>query len=149
MPRFREAQIGAAADAHAARLASVRAATEARPRAHRWPLMVAIVLCIAIGVMVIRSPAKKPAVVVADSTLTTAQVVEIYTTPSCPICAAAKAYMRQHKLRFTEYDVENDMARQREFYARGGRGVPMIIIGDKSMQGFSPEGFERLRAEAG
>lgn len=73
--------------------------------------------------------------------------VEIYTASYCGECKRAKAYMQAHKIAFTEYDVEQDRNRLREFYQRGGKGIPLIFIGGEMMHGFEQERFEELLAE--
>lgn len=75
--------------------------------------------------------------------------IQIYTTHNCGVCARAKAYMREHKIAFRERDVEGDMDVRREFYDKGGRGVPWIWIGSERMEGFDEGRFEDLRRRAG
>ena len=65
------------------------------------------------------------------------QTVEIYTTPSCPYCHAAKRLLRSKGVEFQETDVSRDLSlrvamRDR---ARGGWTVPQIFIGGKSVGG--------------
>lgn len=44
----------------------------------------------------------------------------------------------------TEYDIEKDAQARREYDALGARGVPVILVGKKRMNGFSAAGFEKL-----
>lgn len=76
----------------------------------------------------------------------TAPVV-IYTTSSCGVCMQAKAYMRDRKIDFDERDVENNRDNLREFYNLGGKGVPLIIVGDQKMSGFNPDRLENMLAQ--
>lgn len=65
------------------------------------------------------------------------QTVEIYTTPSCPYCHAAKRLLRSKGVEFQEIDVSSDpslRAAMRE-RARGGWTVPQIFIGGKPVGG--------------
>jgi glutaredoxin/predicted RNA-binding Zn-ribbon protein involved in translation (DUF1610 family) len=71
--------------------------------------------------------------------------VEIYTTSYCGTCKIAKAYMRRHGITYTEYDVEADIDRRREFYDRGGKGTPLIFVRGQRMEGFDVSEFEKLR----
>jgi glutaredoxin len=73
--------------------------------------------------------------------------IEIYTTSYCEPCKVAKSYMRQHGIAYTEYDVEADIDRRREFYKRGGKGTPLIFVRGQRMDGFEVREFERLRAQ--
>jgi glutaredoxin len=76
--------------------------------------------------------------------------VEIYTTQYCGACKTAKKYMRQHKIRFTEYDVQDDEYAREEYLEKtGGQpGVPVIDVEGGIMQGWNPQAFENLLAQA-
>ena len=60
------------------------------------------------------------------------QLVEIYTTPLCGFCHAAKRLLMQKGINFSEIDVMRDPARKPEMVQRanGGRTVPQIFVGD-------------------
>jgi glutaredoxin 3 len=57
--------------------------------------------------------------------------VEIYTTPSCPYCHAAKRLLTRKGLDFTEIDVSRDpnLRSVMTNRANGARTVPQIFIG--------------------
>jgi len=57
--------------------------------------------------------------------------IEIYTTPWCGYCRAAKALLTRKGVAFNEIDVEDDPDRRQEMIERaGGRyTVPQIFIG--------------------
>ena len=59
------------------------------------------------------------------------QPVEIYTTPLCGFCHAAKRLLRQKRVSFAEIDVSRDAALRNAMIARAGgsRTVPQIFIG--------------------
>jgi glutaredoxin 3 len=59
------------------------------------------------------------------------KTVEIYTTPSCPYCHAAKRLLAKKGAAFTEIDVSADPALRAAMTARAGgrRTVPQIFIG--------------------
>ncbi|MDT8857648.1 glutaredoxin 3 [Paracoccaceae bacterium Fryx2] len=63
--------------------------------------------------------------------------VEIYTTPTCPYCVAAKRLLVRKAAPFTEIDVSRDPAARSAMTARanGGRTVPQIFIGGKHVGG--------------
>lgn len=63
--------------------------------------------------------------------------VEIYTTPTCGFCHAAKRLLRQKGVRFSEIDVMRHPERRAEMIqrARGGRTVPQIFIGGAHVGG--------------
>lgn len=63
--------------------------------------------------------------------------VEIYTSPLCGFCHAAKRLLNQKGISFSEVDVLREPARKAEMIARanGGRTVPQIFIGDMHVGG--------------
>jgi glutaredoxin 3 len=63
--------------------------------------------------------------------------VEIYTTPTCPYCHAAKALLGEKGVAFAEIDVL-DPARRAAMTERahGRRTVPQIFIGDTHVGGY-------------
>ena len=68
--------------------------------------------------------------------------VEIYVTEWCGYCKKAIAYMKSRNIPFVAYDIEKDSSASRRHAELGGGGVPLIVIGDKKMSGFSPETLE-------
>lgn len=58
--------------------------------------------------------------------------VEIYTSPLCGFCFAAKRLLKSKDVSFTEFDVSRDPAKRQEMMKRahGGHTVPQIFIGD-------------------
>ena len=65
------------------------------------------------------------------------QPVEIYTSPLCGFCHAAKRLLKQKGVNFSEIDVLVDPSRKPEMIQRadGGRTVPQIFIGDTHVGG--------------
>jgi len=63
--------------------------------------------------------------------------IEIYTTPYCPYCIAAKELLRRKGVEFVEIDVAGDRAlRARMVERAGGRmTVPQIFIGKTHVGG--------------
>ena len=63
--------------------------------------------------------------------------VEIYTTPTCPYCLAAKRLLGKKGVSYTEIDVSRDPALRLAMTNRaaGGRTVPQIFIGDTHVGG--------------
>ncbi|QGY00114.1 glutaredoxin 3 [Roseovarius faecimaris] len=57
--------------------------------------------------------------------------IDIYTSPLCGFCSAAKRLLTQKGAAFTEIDVLANPARKPEMVQRanGGRTVPQIFIG--------------------
>ena len=63
--------------------------------------------------------------------------VEIYTSPLCGYCHAAKGLLKRKGVRFAEIDVLSDPDRKPEMIKRAGgrRTVPQIFIGDTHVGG--------------
>ncbi|WP_138935779.1 glutaredoxin 3 [Roseovarius arcticus] len=58
--------------------------------------------------------------------------VDIYTSPLCGFCHAAKRLLSQKGVTFTEIDIAAQPAKRAEMTKRaeGGRTVPQIFVGD-------------------
>lgn len=65
------------------------------------------------------------------------KAVEIYTTPSCPYCQAAKRLLVKKGASYSEIDVSRDAAQRVTMTKRanGGRTVPQIFIGGAHVGG--------------
>lgn len=63
--------------------------------------------------------------------------VLMFTTAICPYCVAAKSFLKQRGVSWTEVRVDIDMARRQEMMQRAKRtSVPQIFIGDTHVGGF-------------
>ncbi|MDW3180559.1 MULTISPECIES: glutaredoxin 3 [unclassified Roseobacter] len=65
------------------------------------------------------------------------QTVEIYTSPLCGFCHAAKRLLKQKGVDFAEVDVWANPDRKPEMIQRanGGRTVPQIFVGETHVGG--------------
>ncbi len=65
------------------------------------------------------------------------QTVEIYTSPLCVFCHAAKRLLNQKGIAFSEIDVLAEPQRKPEMIQRGGgrRTVPQIFVGTTHIGG--------------
>jgi glutaredoxin 3 len=63
--------------------------------------------------------------------------VEIYTTPTCPYCHAAKALLSDKGVAFSEIDARDpDIRALMVERANGRRTVPQIFIGETHVGGY-------------
>lgn len=63
--------------------------------------------------------------------------VEIYTTPTCPYCHAAKAMLRDKGVDYSEIDVlDPEMRASMTQRAHGRRTVPQIFVGETHVGGY-------------
>ena len=70
--------------------------------------------------------------------------VVLYSTSWCGICARARNYFNANNIEFSEYDVETTQKGFDDFRRFGGRGVPLIFVGSRRMDGFSVARFQQL-----
>lgn len=63
--------------------------------------------------------------------------VIIYTTPTCGYCHRAKAFLTKHGIKYKEYDIKASAKALKKYKSLNGRGVPLIMIGDKRIAGFN------------
>jgi glutaredoxin 3 len=64
--------------------------------------------------------------------------VEIYTSPLCGFCHAAKRLLTDKGIAFTEHDVMRAPEKRQEMLSRanGRHTVPQIFIGDRHIGGY-------------
>ena len=70
--------------------------------------------------------------------------ITLYSSRNCRYCRQARQYLRDSGLRFQELDVQQNLRAQRMLEKMGARSVPVIMIGDKRVDGFDRERLERL-----
>jgi len=70
--------------------------------------------------------------------------VVMYSTSWCGYCKKARRYFQKRGIAFSEYDIETDAAARARYDALGARGVPVILVGSRRMNGFSEQGFEKI-----
>ncbi len=74
------------------------------------------------------------------------QNVEIYTSPLCGYCHAAKRLLTEKGVSFAEYDVSRDPDKRQEMMSRanGRHTVPQIFVGETHIGGYDDiAGLER------
>ncbi len=70
--------------------------------------------------------------------------VVMYSAEWCGYCKKARNYFKNKNIQFTEYDIEKDPVAAKDYKSMGATGVPVILVGNKRMNGFSIKGFERI-----
>jgi glutaredoxin-like YruB-family protein len=72
---------------------------------------------------------------------------EIYSTPTCTYCHAAKDFFTQNGVEYTEYDVAADINKRAEMVEKSGQmGVPVIDIEGTIIIGFDEERIKEALA---
>lgn len=71
--------------------------------------------------------------------------VTIYSTPTCGYCKAAKAFLTEHNVAFTDYDVAADRAKAQEMMQKSGQmAVPVIFVDNDMIIGFDQTKLSQL-----
>jgi mycoredoxin len=65
--------------------------------------------------------------------------VVVYGTETCPYCIKTRAYLKERHIAFADIDVDKSDKGKRDFAELGGKGVPLILIGNRQMNGFNPD----------
>jgi glutaredoxin len=109
------------------------------------PQMKYFLLCVLLfGAPAFAGAAAKPLRLAAMADYGQEQKVVMYATSWCPYCEKARIYFRQQGIPYTEYDIERDAEAKRRYQAFGGRGIPVIFVGKRRMNGFSESGFNKI-----
>ncbi|MGD2116789.1 MAG: glutaredoxin family protein [Chromatiales bacterium] len=78
------------------------------------------------------------------STADVGRQVIMYSTGWCGYCKQARQYFSEHQIRYTDYDIENNPTARHAYNKLGAKGVPVILVGNRRMNGFSASGFEQI-----
>ena len=70
--------------------------------------------------------------------------VVMYATSWCGYCRKAREYFKNKGIAYTEYDIEKNPSAKSRYDALGGNGVPLILVGENKLAGFSSQRFEQL-----
>ena len=81
---------------------------------------------------------------ISNNPLGTNNKIVMYSATWCGVCKKAKKYFNEKGIPFTEYDIEKSVKGRRDFKRLSGKGVPLILIGNKRMSGFSRSFFDKM-----
>ncbi len=71
--------------------------------------------------------------------------VVIYSTPTCPYCKRAKEYFSRKGIPYIERNVAMDRDAAKEMIKKSGQmGVPVILVNDEVIIGFSQTQLDKL-----
>ncbi len=73
-----------------------------------------------------------------------AKKVVMYSAPWCGVCKRARLFFKSRGIHFRELDIERSTMARRELERMNARGVPVILVGGKRMNGFSEQRFMEL-----
>ena len=70
--------------------------------------------------------------------------VIVYSTPTCPYCDMAKAFLKQNNIPYKEINVAEDRKAASEMIEKSGQmGVPVIDINGEIIVGFNKPAIEK------
>ncbi len=70
--------------------------------------------------------------------------VVMYSTPTCGYCKRARAFFTKNNIGYTEHDITTDKLANQRYRKLNGRGVPLILVGEKRISGFNEGLLRRL-----
>lgn len=77
----------------------------------------------------------------------TEKKVTVYSTPTCPFCKRAKAYLSGKGISYTDNNVAQDKDKAKEMVSLSGQmSVPVITIDDEIIVGFNQTLLDKLLA---
>jgi glutaredoxin len=62
----------------------------------------------------------------------------------CSYCTRAKAFLASRNVSYREVDIDTPEGLESFANAGGGKGIPLLIHGERRLQGFSPASYEAL-----
>ena len=74
--------------------------------------------------------------------------VVLLSTSTCGYCKKLRADLADWGVEYVDVDVESDRNGQRAYELVNGRGVPILLVGDTVVHGYSPDRSRGLLAAA-
>lgn len=68
----------------------------------------------------------------------------MYATSWCGYCKMAREYFRKKNIPYTEYDIEKNAQAKKTYDSFGGRGVPVIFVGQERLNGLDISRLNQL-----
>lgn len=65
--------------------------------------------------------------------------VVLYSTEWCGYCDAARKFFDKNGIQYTDMDIEKTTSGYEEHKRLGGKGVPLLVIGDEVIHGYSEQ----------
>lgn len=70
--------------------------------------------------------------------------VHLYATDWCGYCKASREFFRANGIRYTEHDIEKSSEALNAHKKLGGKGVPLIVVGDEVVNGYNEDHLRQL-----
>ncbi|MEM8843842.1 MAG: glutaredoxin domain-containing protein [Pseudomonadota bacterium] len=75
--------------------------------------------------------------------------IVIYTTDWCPYCKTLRKTLDKYQIPYAEYDTEKSIDGMLGYLALGGRGVPVVVVGENIIYGYDGIEITDALADAG
>ena len=75
--------------------------------------------------------------------------VNMFTASWCAHCKRAKAHLAAAQIAYVEYDIESVDGMRAFIGAGGSGGVPLLVAGERRIQGYSAPAYDRLASAIG
>ena len=75
--------------------------------------------------------------------------VLLFSAGRCPHCASTRALLRAQGVSFQELDVGRSAGAAARFRQLRARGVPVLLIGSRRIDGFQPDAIRQALRQAG
>jgi len=72
------------------------------------------------------------------------KTVIMYSTSWCGYCKKARKHFKQNNIPYQEHDIEKSKKAALDYKRLNGRGVPVILIGKRRMNGFNATTFDNI-----
>lgn len=95
-----------------------------------------------------REPNAMQAVAVSEPSAAGSPNLIMYSTDWCGYCKKARQYFRANNIPFQELDIEKSERANRAYKKLGGKTVPLLVMGKKTMAGFNVQRFEQFYKSA-
>jgi len=71
-----------------------------------------------------------------------------FSAPWCGYCDRARTWFDDQRIGYLEIDIESSTEAHRLWREAGGRGVPLVLVGEQRIPGYSPDAYARALREA-
>jgi len=71
--------------------------------------------------------------------------VVVFSSNTCPYCVAAKQYLEELGVPYTEKNIQTDRAARTELMKMGHMGVPVLVIDGEEVVGFDKPKIDQVR----
>ena len=70
--------------------------------------------------------------------------VVLYSTRWCENCRKTKEFFSRNGIKYIEYDIESSDDGLQEFVALGGKGVPLVFVNGRVVEGYAPNAILKV-----